>query len=680
MKRILKNLFEVGVTSSLSTEQVGLIKLSNRIAWFSVIFILGLVGIGVTISEYRTAIYNFSVALILVVPIVLNYFHKFSAAKLFLVFSGIISILMGALLYGYDSVFKYLLIIPISISFMFFAKDKRWKLYSPIAFILVALGIFESDKFYNHRYGTVDFNHFFTHQDTGYIYESVTFIILLLIYVLIQRYYQSILKEKENELSVYKKIFDNSKEGIAIVDKNLKYVRQNSAHEQILGCTAEDLKGNTPAFFMGEESLQKVRKTLKSSGEFNGDLFYTNDSVDKHINLMAFSIIENQRIICHVGIIRDVSTARKLEIAVENSEKKYRTLVNVMGEGLGVVDDKENFIFANPQIERIFDVKSGTLEKRNLFEFLNPAQAEVVKKQTSLREKGKTNTYQLQIVSDTGKLKYVQITAAPFYEGEKRVGTLAVVVDITEKEEVLKALTKSEQNLRVVNETKDKLFSIIAHDLRSPFNGILGFSNLLLENVGTYDEDRQKKLLDIINSSAKSTLILLDNLLNWAKSQTGQIDFVATKLDLSLIITQVIENATSAANIKEIEIHYDESNHIDVVADQNMLRIILRNLISNAIKFTHTGGQVRISTALDANVIEISVSDNGIGMSKDTIETLFEIGNNASTIGTANEKGSGLGLVLCKEFVEKQGGEIWVKSQEGNGSKIKFTLPIKNTM
>jgi two-component system sensor histidine kinase/response regulator len=254
------------------------------------------------------------------------------------------------------------------------------------------------------------------------------------------------------------------------------------------------------------------------------------------------------------------------------------------------------------------------------------------------------------------------------------------VRDITERYQAEQKLKESEASLKELNATKDKLFSIIAHDLRSPFNGILGFSELLKVNLKESAILQSEKYAALINSSAKNTLVLLDNLLSWAKSQTGQINFNPQKIDLSQSIEEIIEIINSQATNKNIAIHKVQSDEIEVYADENMLKIILRNLISNAIKFTKSGGNLNIVVISDKNQVVISISDNGIGINEEKLKTLFNIASNTTSLGTANEKGSGLGLVLCKEFVEKQGGKIWVESEVGKGSDFKFTLPLYESL
>lgn len=228
--------------------------------------------------------------------------------------------------------------------------------------------------------------------------------------------------------------------------------------------------------------------------------------------------------------------------------------------------------------------------------------------------------------------------------------------------------------LEELNLTQNKLFSIIAHDLRNPFNNILGLSELLLEK--DTEKSEAEEYIELINLTAKNTLNLLDNLLNWAKSQTGELSFVPKKINLSKIIYETIGLTKSLAKSKNISLNTSPINDIELYTDRNILSTIFRNLISNAIKFTNQGGYINILATTNGHQIEISISDNGVGMSEETILKIFDPSTTMTSLGTDNEGGSGLGLVLCREFVKKLGGHLWVESEEGQGSNFKFTLPL----
>jgi PAS domain S-box-containing protein len=255
-------------------------------------------------------------------------------------------------------------------------------------------------------------------------------------------------------------------------------------------------------------------------------------------------------------------------------------------------------------------------------------------------------------------------------------GTLWILEDITARKASLEALEQSESRLWELNKTKDKLLSIIAHDLKNPFNSILGFSELLSENISNYEIDKSKKFANQINSATKSTLYLLENLLTWAKNQSGQIVFKPENSNLQSLINEIIELFYSSASIKNIRFEIAQSERIDFFADANMIKAILRNLISNAIKFSHPGDKITILTRKESGLIRVTVKDSGMGMSEEIKNKLFKIESNSTMIGTAKERGSGLGLIICKEFAEKHGGTIEVKTEAGKGSEFTLILPI----
>lgn len=229
-----------------------------------------------------------------------------------------------------------------------------------------------------------------------------------------------------------------------------------------------------------------------------------------------------------------------------------------------------------------------------------------------------------------------------------------------------------------LNSDKNQFISVLAHDLISPFNSILGFLNLMIANIRIYDIDTIERFINIIQKSAKKTFNLLEDTLSQAELETNRFRFEPQSLILAEICDHVIGNLKFTAFSKNISIENSIPKELKVLADSNMLKIILRNLISNAIKFTNTDGEIKISAEqIDYNVI-ITVSDNGVGVKPEFLNLLFDISEKITTIGTEYEKGAGLGLILCKEFVEKHNGKIWVESEVGNGSDFRFSLPTNN--
>ncbi len=230
--------------------------------------------------------------------------------------------------------------------------------------------------------------------------------------------------------------------------------------------------------------------------------------------------------------------------------------------------------------------------------------------------------------------------------------------------------------LQAINASKDKFFSIISHDLRGPFSSIMGLSNLLLQNLKTYNPEEAFIFVQSISVSSQKAYNLLENLLMWAKSQMGKIQYVPENLLLEELFAEAISFTENDAKAKNLTVVNKLRSSITFFADKNMISTVLRNLLSNSIKFTPKNGHVVINAMVQNNNIVVSVADTGVGMSSEKMDKLFKINEKVSTLGTEREPGTGLGLLLCKEFVEKHGGKIWLISEEGKGSDIKFSIPL----
>ncbi|WP_418264557.1 sensor histidine kinase [Flavobacterium faecale] len=233
---------------------------------------------------------------------------------------------------------------------------------------------------------------------------------------------------------------------------------------------------------------------------------------------------------------------------------------------------------------------------------------------------------------------------------------------------------EKELQIKKLLEDKDKFFSIIAHDLRGPFNGIIGLSELLLENDNELDQKESNEFIQMIHQSSKNTFSLLENLLTWAKSQTGSLEFSPVNFEISTITDKTISLLANIAKSKNISLRSEIEPNQFVVADKNMLETIFRNLITNALKFTENNGEVLLSMQREKNQVVFLIKDNGIGIAPQKLTNLFSINHKNHSLGTNDETGTGLGLMLCKDFVEKHGGEIWVTSEVGKGSEFKFSI------
>ncbi len=259
---------------------------------------------------------------------------------------------------------------------------------------------------------------------------------------------------------------------------------------------------------------------------------------------------------------------------------------------------------------------------------------------------------------------------------QRMAGTVA---DITERKRAEEQLRENEARLTELNATKDKFFSIIAHDLRTPFSGILGFSDLLAMEIREKHFEKAEHYSGIINQSAMRAMNLLSNLLDWSRTQTGRMKMRPENLDLCRVIDEVMSLFHETARQKAIDLVVDIPERLDIVADREMIETVVRNLVSNAIKYSHDQGRVVIFADGTFTMVRLTVEDNGIGMDEATMSSLFRIEGSISRLGTSREKGSGLGLILCREFVEKHGGTIAAHSTHGQGSSFRVELPRRGT-
>ncbi|NJB81888.1 PAS domain-containing sensor histidine kinase [Wenyingzhuangia aestuarii] len=286
---------------------------------------------------------------------------------------------------------------------------------------------------------------------------------------------------------------------------------------------------------------------------------------------------------------------------------------------------------------------------------------------------------QLIVELEDGTQKWIAASSAPIYDDDKKIiAAIVIFHDITEYKLLEESLQKNKAYLTQLNNTKDKFFTLIAHDLKSPFNSILGFSNLIAEDLKNKDYSDIENYAQIIQEASLKTLELLSNLFEWAKSQTNKLTLNLEVLDLKELINNTVALAKYAAQQKSISITVNIATKTPIYTDKTIIETIIRNLVSNAIKYTYKNGKIVISASKNQNEHIITVTDNGVGIKNENLNKLFKISESISTCGTQNERGTGLGLIICKEFVEKLNGKIQVTSESGNGSTFTITLPIRN--
>lgn len=250
---------------------------------------------------------------------------------------------------------------------------------------------------------------------------------------------------------------------------------------------------------------------------------------------------------------------------------------------------------------------------------------------------------------------------------------------VAEQQELNRQLKESQDELHKLNANKDRLISIIAHDLRSPFNSLLNFSEFLVEDIDELPKEEIKLFAQKINEAANNLFTLLENLLQWSRMESGKFPFHPAKLNLRYKINQVIKLFVDIAEIKKINIINNVPETCVAYADEDMMFSVIQNLLSNAIKFSKDNGEIIFDGIVVNNMVQISIKDAGIGIKEEDMAKLFRNDVRHSTYGTHDEKGSGLGLMICKEMIEKNSGEISVSSKFGEGTTFTFTLPLFGT-
>lgn len=350
----------------------------------------------------------------------------------------------------------------------------------------------------------------------------------------------------------------------------------------------------------------------------------------------------------------------------------HETIIEKMQEGVLVLDEHERIAGINPAMEKIISECFNADEQK----IIGLHVAKVFSKQDALCNTiaGQKNDKLELTLPSSSIQKYFSITITPLFKDvSKYKGTMLLFRETTERKKTEEKLRKQAEESKKLSDLKDKLFSIIAHDLRGPLSNLVSYFNLVEQ--GIISEEELKMSIPELNQNITKVALLTDNLLLWSRSQfNGEIikseDFV-----LCSSIDSIIHLYEDALLKKAIILKKDIPTDINVHADKDMLQVIIRNLLSNAVKFTKPGGNIMITAEQeDEDYITLSVKDDGIGLKKKAADNLFT--QSLTTLGTQNEKGTGLGLKLTKEFIEKNGGIIWVESEENKGTTFYFTLPV----
>jgi PAS domain S-box-containing protein len=372
-----------------------------------------------------------------------------------------------------------------------------------------------------------------------------------------------------------------------------------------------------------------------------------------------------------------ITKSKRAEETLRENEERYRLLYEVNSDGIMIADvETMTFKFANPALCRMFGYTEEELKAMSL-ENIHPENdlQWIIAEFESQARGEKTLATEIPCLRKDGKIFYADINASNITI-DGRPHSVGLFRNVTDRKQAELIIEKQNEQLRELNATKDKFFSIIAHDLKSPFQGFLGLTQEIIQNASNISVKDLTKIGGAMYQSADNLFKLLHNLLEWAMMQSGSASIVLKDILLSDMIAQNVEAIKVRSELKGISINNIVKDQIHAYADERMVNSVLLNLLSNAVKFTKQKGTITISAKeIEDQMIEVSIRDTGIGMPKSIMDKLFILGEKTGRKGTDGELSTGLGLMLCREFIDKNGGKIWVNSEEGKGSTFYFTLP-----
>ena len=422
---------------------------------------------------------------------------------------------------------------------------------------------------------------------------------------------------------------------------------------------------------------QYEQKSLESFAMYQED---TNDSVFHFFALIIIFMLLLS--IYFIVVFKDVSEKKKLAARLKESKNELDTILNTVPSLIFVKNLEKKFVMVNNSFLNYFNITKEKILMNANPGLVNRADQWLADEEDDavLHQKIALKNIEREIKFSDGKTLWFNINKAPLYDNNNDlIGIVGAMNDITKRVEYENKLRETRKELEALNDQKNKFFSIIAHDLRSPFTSLLGFSDFLIDDFDELSEAEKKDFLGQINTTIKNVLELVNNLLDWSRIQFNKIEFFQAEIPLHDIIISAFQSLKMSALNKKIELKSDCPDGLKIFADENMIETVIRNLVNNSIKFTGRNGVVEVRAKERKEDVLIEIIDNGMGMKKDIADNLFKLGLKISTAGTADEKGTGLGLLVCKEFVEMHKSTLTVNSELNKGTVISFALPKKQS-
>ena len=380
-----------------------------------------------------------------------------------------------------------------------------------------------------------------------------------------------------------------------------------------------------------------------------------------------------------IGSATDITERKNYEQALKKSEEKFRNVFESSGTGMALLGLDGQFTKVNSAFCEMIGYKQEEVIGANFRNITHPGDLDKsleLTKELLKDESIEGKSLEKRYLHKKGDIIWALTTISLLRDVEsKPFSFIAQIQDITKRKKFEDQLIKYTEELKLLNAAKDKFFSIISHDLRSPFNSLLGLTEYIAHSFDEMTPLEIRNSVSNVYNSSKQVYNLILNLLEWSMIQSGRLTINKSVINLAELGNEIINLYEESANQKQLKLINNMKDDILIYADKYMIDTIVRNFVSNSIKFTNHGGKIIIKGMINGDNAEVSVTDTGIGISSEDQINLFRIDEQFRREGTANEKGTGLGLILCKEFIEKNNGVLWVESEEGKGSRFSFTVP-----
>jgi PAS domain S-box-containing protein len=606
--------------------------------------------------------------------------------------------------YTSTDIFSFLILLLIITVFIVFDKFIVYFSFFILGVInIFALKIYKVGSFYS-----LEFNFELAIEIVATIYLFIAFEISKRS----NRTYQKELSEQNSLLSKYFSVIENSKASIIITDTNGNIEYSNPQYEIMTGHSFSEIQGKNPRILQAGKTEDIVYKdlwdTITNGKVWNGSFINIKKNKEEYTErAFIYPVLDdNKNITSYIAILEDVTELAKYEKTIEDQNTFYQILINNIPVSIYFKNEDLKYKIVNYEYAKSYNLEKEDIIGKTDIEIFDRELAvfnETIDRQVMITQKP---IIEEEIYYNFTDMKvWVLTSRVPAYNSESKcIGLIVVSQDITyrkahetekikfykelvesneiiesnlkQKDELLNDLSKYQEELEETIASKDKLFSIISHDLRGPFTGLMNLTDLISKNTISLSFNQVKEMAESLNKASTYTLKLIENLFTWARIQTNSIEFNLSDISLTEKIENIIKTLNIQASQKHISVLANLEDNYFVRGDKNMLNTIIRNLINNALKFTPQGGVIKIGVNphYAEDEIMVYVKDNGIGMEEAVLRKLFKNNQKVTIPGTDNEPGTGLGLLLCSEFVEKHGGKIWAESEFGEGSTFYFTI------